>query len=313
MFKLGIHKKQQLRSTQLDGFVNRRKFIAVDLYDCIDDLPVSDIDYVQERILRWLRVHNGVLKCTYNQRFKDFDRLSLSAIVANFPLQKELRVHDIGVSDGRTSCTFYEHLTRLYREQLQFIASDYKPYLYVLKRTQSRNRLIIDDKQNVLQIIVPPFVFNEGRPERLLPYPVNALVRRLLTPLLTQPLLRDYRAGSPNIQRRQLHLVCGLMQQYIRTRANVRFEEYDVLSGPTEQAHILRAMNIFNHTYFTEVQLRRAIDNVVRSLTIGGLFITGSNNEQRTPVDGAIYRRTDQGFESVHISGKGSHIDCLLP
>ena len=97
-----------------------------------------------------------------------FDLFSLSAIAANFSTEQDIRIHDIGVSDGRTSCGFFDHLNHLYGERLVFLASDYAPYLYVLKRTHSTNRLIIDDQQHVLQIIItPPFVFIVGRPERI--------------------------------------------------------------------------------------------------------------------------------------------------
>lgn len=78
MFKLGIFKKEQLTPDHLEGFVNSRKFIALDLYNSLDGLPLAEIDKIQERMLRRFRVHNGVLKYTYAGRFDDFDRLSIS-------------------------------------------------------------------------------------------------------------------------------------------------------------------------------------------------------------------------------------------
>jgi hypothetical protein len=196
MFKLGIFKNEQLTPDHLQGFVNSRKFIALDLYNSLDGLPPAEIDEIQERMLRWFRVHNGVLKCTYARRFDDFDRLSVSAIATHLPTSQIIRVHDIGVSDGRTSCDLYDHLNRLYGGRLDFLASDYAPYLYVLKRTHSRNRLVVDDQQHVLQIVTPPFVFiTVGRRERITPYPLNFLIRQLVTVLYARPLLERYKAG----------------------------------------------------------------------------------------------------------------------
>src|SRR5271167_4241166 len=108
-------------------------------------------------MLRWFRLRNGVQKRTYSRRFEDFDRLAFSVIAAHFSTAQNIRVHDIGASDGRASCGLYEHLNHLYGDRLRFLASDYAPYLYVLKRAQGASRLIIDDQQQVLQIITPPF------------------------------------------------------------------------------------------------------------------------------------------------------------
>src|ERR1700733_8138711 len=236
MFKLGIFKSEQLTPDHLQGFVNSRKFIALDLFNSLDGLPPAEIDAIQERMLRWFRVHNGVLKCTYARRFEDFDRLSSSAISAHFSTNQIIRVHDIGVSDGRTSCDLYDHLNRLYGGRLDFLASDYAPYLYVLKRTHGRNRLIVDDQQHVLQIVTPPFVFIEvGWRERIMPYPLNFLIRHLVTVLYARPLLKRYKAVRPGVQRTRIELFGRACRAYMREHTNFRFEAYDVFSPSTER------------------------------------------------------------------------------
>jgi SAM-dependent methyltransferase len=312
MFKLGIFKKEQLTPDHLEGFVNSRKFIALDLYNSLDDLPQAEMDKIQERMLRWFRVQNGVLKCTYARRFHDFDLLCLSAISISFSTGQDIRVHDIGVSDGRTSCSLYDHLNHVYGERLDFLASDYAPYLYVLKRTHSTSRLIIDDQQHVLQIITPPFVFIVGRPERITPYPLNPLIRHLVTALYARPLLEDYKAGCPDIERTRLELLCRACRAYISKQDKFRFDTYDILSCPTERFDIIRAMNILNASYFPEAQLRKAVENIVQSLREGGLFITGSNMEQGTIVNGGIYKKRKNRLERIEISGKGSAVDALI-
>ncbi|MGB8782036.1 MAG: hypothetical protein WCD02_02885 [Terriglobales bacterium] len=286
MFKLGLFKKEQLTPANLAGFPNSHKFIALDLYNALDDLPCAEIDQIQERMLHWFRLQNGVLKRTHARRFVEFDRLSLSAIAANFSSGQNLRVHDIGASDGRTSCGLYEHLNQRYGQRLDFLSSDYAPYLYVLKRAQSTSRLIIDDEQHVLQIITPPFVFTVVRAESRRLYPLNYLIRLLVTAIYARPLLKSYKSGYPT--------------------------SYDVLSGPTECFDIIRAMNLLNYGYFPEAQLRNAVENIIQSLSEGGLFITGSNMEQGSIVDGAIYKKTKNGMERVEISGKGSKVDALI-
>jgi SAM-dependent methyltransferase len=312
MFKLGVFKKEQLTPKSLEGFVNSRKFIALDLYNSLDDLSKVEIDKIQERMLLPFGIHNGVLKWTHARRFDDFDLLCLSAIAASFSTGQDIRVHDIGVSDGRTSCGLYGHLSHLYGERLDFLASDYAPYLYVLKRTHSTNRLIVDDRQNVLQIITPPFVFIVSRPEKMMPYPLNFLIRRLVTALYSRPLLEGYKAGRPDIERTRLQLICRECCGYISKQNNFRFDAYDVLSGPRECFDIIRAINVLNCCYFPKSQLRKALENIAQSLREGGLFITGSNMKPGTVVNGGIYKKTKDCLERIAISGEGSQVDALI-
>jgi DNA integrity scanning protein DisA with diadenylate cyclase activity len=71
-------------------------------------------------------------------------------------------------------------------------------------------------------------------------------------------------------------------------------------------------MNILNASYFPEAQLRKAVENIVQSLREGGLFITGSNMEQGTIVNGGIYKKRKNRLERIEISGKGSAVDALI-
>jgi hypothetical protein len=208
MFKLGISRKEQLTPGKLNGYINSRKFIALDLYDDLDDLPQANRDSIQERILSRFSVQSGILKYTHARRFDDFDNLSLCAITANFTAYQDILVHDVGVSDGRTSCGLYEQLNRLYGPRLVFQASDNAPYLFVLRRGRSTRRVIVDDKGHLLQIITPPFVFIVVRPESKKLYPLNHLMRYLATTFYARPLLEAHRAGAPGIERTRVDLLC---------------------------------------------------------------------------------------------------------
>ena len=71
-------------------------------------------------------------------------------------------------------------------------------------------------------------------------------------------------------------------------------------------------MNVLNCAYFSEVQLRKSIENIAQSLSEGGLFITGSNIQQGSIVNGGIYKKTKNRLEMIDISGKGSPVDALI-
>ena len=51
---------------------------------------------------------------------------------------------------------------------------------------------------------------------------------------------------------------------------------------------------------------------VVLVAVAGGFFVVGANQDRGTTVNGAVYRRTPEGFERVLFHGAGSEIDTLI-
>jgi len=306
MFRFGIHSREQLTPAKLEGFIKGRKLIALDLYSALDEWTPAERNKLQERMLSQFSLHNRTFKYTITRRFPDFDRLAVSEIASRFPAGQPVRVHDIAVSDGRTSYDFYTELSRLYRDRLAFVASDYAPYVYVLKRTHSARRIVIDDDAHILQVTTPPFVFNTVRFESVWLYPVNHIVRQLVVRLYARPLLSAYQSGEPDVKRRRIDLLCPEYRSCVEKTVNCRFESYDILSGPTEQFDVIRAMNVLNQSYFSRAQLQRGVANIVRSLNDNGLFIAGSNTKQGTVVNGGVFRKSGDSLVTVATSGEGS-------
>jgi hypothetical protein len=54
------------------------------------------------------------------------------------------------------------------------------------------------------------------------------------------------------------------------------------------------------------------VENIILSLNEGGLFITGSNMEQGTIVNGSIYKKVRGRMEKLEKSGTGSQVDALI-
>jgi SAM-dependent methyltransferase len=312
MFKFGIHKKEQLTPEHLDGFLNSRKFIALDLYNSLDEYPPGDRDRIQERMLCKFSNKNGTFRYTHARRFEDFDRLAVKCIRSVCPPDQAIRVHDVGASDGRTSCDFYETLSAIYTAQLRFVASDYAPFYYVVRRKHDARRLIVDERDNVLQIVTPPFVFNVVHPENKIFYPVNQVIRYLVNLSYVRSLLRAYKSGDANVERTRIDLLCSECRANCASKDNFRFVSYDIFSRPTDHFDVIRAMNVLNLVYFSHENLKKAIANIIVSLNEGGLLITGSNLEAGTVVNGGIYKKSGYRLEKVAISGSGSQVDDLI-
>jgi len=312
MFKFGIHKREQLTPDHLEGFFRARKFIALDLYNALDDYPPGDRDRIQGRMLRRFSNQNGTFKNTYVRRFEDFDILAANSVRSAFPANREIRVHDIGASDGRTSCAFYDTLSGIYGPRLKFVASDYAPFLYVVRRKNSTRRVIVDERENILQIITPPFVFNVIHPEKKLLYPFNHFIRYFVNRRYARPLMLAYKAGERDVERSRVDLLCYECRANCASKDNFRFISYDIFSPPTERFDVIRAMNVLNLIYFSREDLMKAVTNIFLSLEEGGLFITGSNLEAGTRVNGGIYKKSGGRLEKLEGSGNGSQVDDLI-
>ena len=305
MLKVGIFKPAQLTPRGVDSVMGRRKFIAVDLYSSVraDD---PNCRYLEERTLERFAVANGTFKYTTARRFDEFDRKVLNVIERRFlptAQQQPLRVHDVGVSDGRTSLAFYEALTRLYEGHIDFTASDMTSFVWAVSRPGSRNRIILDDRGQLLQIIAPPFVFSTVRPESTLLYPLNAVIRHLLTVLYARPLQHALKNDAA-LSRRKIPLICRECMAFME-RGGFSFIDHDLLAPQEGRFHIVRVMNLLNVSYFTNEELSRALENIFASLEDGGLFITGSNFESGTEVNGAVYRKEKGKAHKLLESGSG--------
>jgi len=312
MFKFGIHRKEQLTPDHLDGFFRSRKFIALDLYNALDNYSPQDRDRIQERMLCRFSNENGTFRYTHARRFEDFDTLAVTSVRSAFPPDRQIRVHDVGASDGRTSCDFYDILTGIYGPRLKFVASDYASFLYVVRQKNSTRRVIVDEQENVLQIITPPFVFNVVHSENKLLYPLNHFIHYFVNRWYVRPLVRAYKAGDVDVERTRVDLLCCECRANCASKDNFRFITYDIFSRPTEHFDVIRAMNVLNLVYFSREDLMKAIANIIASLDEGGLFITGSNLEAGTNVNGGVYKKSGGSLEKLEASGNGSQVDNLI-
>jgi hypothetical protein len=104
------------------------------------------------------------------------------------------------------------------------------------------------------------------RPRSELRYYLNP-VMHLAAFFYERPLLKSYQRGSPDLERRRLELLCQQCRAVVREQRNFRFGSYDMLSGPTERFDVIRAMNVLNHSYFSEAQLTKALEHFFCSLT----------------------------------------------
>src|ERR1700674_699891 len=100
----------------------------------------------EEAILSQLAVSNGAFKRTSRKRLEEFDEATMEALRAIPGLCERSIVHDMAVSDGRTSCEFFSKLSLEFRDALEFYATDLCLKVTKLRERGRRTTVVIDDR-----------------------------------------------------------------------------------------------------------------------------------------------------------------------
>lgn len=313
MLKLGVCRAEDLDLRRLSTFLGRNKFVAATLYRDLAASDRPDRDELLERILFRFPTRNASLKRTQSARFEAFDAAFLERFRAEREPGRRYRVHDAGVSDGRTAVDFFRRLAAVPGLDFEFVASDYAPEATAVEDERSRLALVVDPPTGeLLQVVWPPFVFNVPKGESPLFYPVNHLVRLWLLARRVPALVARWRAGGEGVRVSTLRLLHPSVLALEASDPRFRFERHDLLAPAPRRYDLVRAMNVLNRSYFSEADLARAVGHVADSLDPGGWFLVGSNQDRGSTVNGGVYRRTARGFERVLASGHGSEIDAIV-
>ena len=308
MIKTGIYDISQLAgSPRLKSLFGRDRVISVTLYDQILDLPNADA--LSERTLLYFSDERGVYKRTYAHRFEQFDSQLLLLMAEEFNPQDPLILADVAVSDGRTACDLFERLAPHF-PRIAHYASDYGPRILVLR--EGRLTVTLSRNNRILETVWPPFVFSAMTPENPLYYPLNQAIRFFVKRLLADPLRAKYLAGQ--IKASELQLFSMRALNLSRKEGRFHLGEQNILEPLTtpEPAHIIRAMNVLNASYFGPSDMNQILGNFHNALRLGGWLVTGTNEDADSIVHGGIYQKTATGFEKVWQSGNGPVAEPLI-
>jgi hypothetical protein len=301
MLRTGIYQLAQIQQgDSLKDCYGLERPISLTLYDQIQTL--ENPQEWSERILKFSTNERGAYKRTYSDRFEAFDYEANKLIQSSFASDSLLRLHDLGVSDGRTACDYYQKLATIY-PQLEYLASDYDSQVQVYE--QGKYRLTFSEQGIPLELVAPPFVFSLVKPVSWKRYPLYRLVLAYYTKRCLPDLLRES-AANPE-KRHKISLFGYPAQQLAATKTNFHLLTYNILDPFTHAAglHVVRAMNVLNRSYFNESERQQVIGNIHASLLEGGLLVSGSNQEADSPVDGGVYRRTARSFQAIESFGAG--------
>jgi hypothetical protein len=313
MLKFGIWDAASLIRAARAGALSQRRFLAATLYPAIARTDDPERERLLELILARFPTRNASLKRTESRRFHAFDRDVARVLAERFgDVEGVLEIHDVAVSDGRTSVDFFQLLeSTCGLRSFHLTASDYAPDVLAVDAGGPLTVVLDPRTEDLIQVIRPPFVFNVPEGESPWHYPVNRLVLRFLRFRDVPRLVARWKAGDPDVRTQHIWLLHPRCAALAESDPRFAFERYDLLSSPARKSHVVRAMNVLNPSYFSEEDLARMLQHVFEGLVEGGLFVTGSNQGADSVVDGAVYERTERGFRRILASGSGSPVDRI--
>jgi hypothetical protein len=306
MLKTGIYSVDQLNDPKnfKTIFGNDKKF-SITLYpEIVNDPKKSDL---AEQILLNFTDDRGAFKRTYANRFEEFDAAVLKEIQSRFSSHDPLIFHDAAISDGRTACDFFEKLEPHF-PSLEYYASDYDPYIYVIE--EGRTKIVVNRDNKALEVIFPPFVFNCMREPRR--YPLNQFIKYVLNKTFVRSILMKCQNDSTKSKEYTLFSPKTLRMSDQNPKFHlIRHNLLD--SSPIPQPiTIFRAMNILNAGYFSSNEFKILIRHIFNSLSDNGLFITGSNQDSNTTVHGGVFQKNKGKLQKIWQSGNGSTVEDII-
>jgi hypothetical protein len=108
------------------------------------------------------------------------------------------------------------------------------------------------------------------------------------------------------VKAKELLLFAPCALRLARKDSRYTLGQHDLLQPFRSRYHVIRAMNVLNPSYFSDEEFSRVLKYIYEGLLSNGLFITGSNHEAGSPVNGGLYKKTSEGFERIWQSGNGS-------
>lgn len=246
------------------------------------------------KIIRRIRLANGSYKTTQVGRFGEVDDYLTQLLQKG----KKYRIHDVAASDGITSTELIRKLQAI-PIGFDFLISD--KYSRIFYRERYGCIEYLDSDGITLRSSVWGIMADKGQAWKF-------ALTKLLGILLAQVKLFE---GAP---KKEILLLNPVTLQFME-KESVTFIDYDIFdqSPPKEEGFdIIRAMNILNLTYFSEVALVTALRNILSSLKENGLFIVGRTNTRTNQNHATIYRKENNRMLPLRSFHTGSEIDHLV-
>ena len=261
---------------------------------------------VERAFFAGLLLRNGVYKTTEPNRMESV----LPGLVehASRLRAQPLRTLDVACSSGVTTVELHRALSAAGLAP-ETLGTDLALDADYVER-EGESAMLFDSAGRLLQVEIGNWASPwRWRPRDRAVRPALLARARRLVAREQDLFLRARHEATPGLRSTRLALLASSAMQAI----NVRFEEEDILAprnmGPF---HIIRAANILNRAYFSEVMLVRMLDALRARLAEGGLMLVLRTHGSPPVQHGTLVRRNGVRLEIVTRMGEGSEIEALL-
>ncbi len=312
MLKLGITKLDQLTSASLPRHRQVSGALLLALEER-EDLPRRD--ELRQEIIRRLVLKNKTGKTTWEGRFADLDTWLCERLLKAYP--EQLRVLDIGASDGTTSLELFGKLSA--HGNLTYLSSDLNRDIWVSAGSLWQD--VIDDDGKLIQTTLGPLVvpITDGvhiNPLLLLNRAVFLYCNAFRKDMRHRIAETDPNGGKSAAR---FSLLAPKVQDLAATDSRFRFEKLDAfeIDGP-ERFEFVRAMNVLNLDKdgfgFSQSQIARAVAGIKAALVEEGRLLVGRS---RPVGDGfehnaSLFLRSGTRLVREQRFGDGSEIEDLI-
>ena len=297
-----MYKMEQLLKNKLTDSFGKDRNISLYLYKLAGKLDSLDSDKISETILNRFNSNSNAIKRTYRNRCDTFDDISLSIIKQESFI--DFSIHDMAISDGRASVYLLKLLNNNF-SNFAYGGSDLAVRYNLFKpKKDSIEYFVTDEDGRIIEITSPPFVWNFARQEGVFYFINNFLknkAKRRFSALSKLSLLKE-----------EILLADQEFLTLVNSSVNFKLFNHDLMQTIDSTYSVARVMNILHFGYFDSATLTAIIGEIYSSVCMGGLFIEGSNENAGSPVEGAIYRKTEKGFDLILCPEKQSRIIELV-
>ncbi|HTM89368.1 MAG TPA: hypothetical protein VL155_14280 [Terriglobales bacterium] len=284
---------------------------AFSLREVVESLQSADGHLpreVEERFFAFLRLHNGTAKTTYPHRLDEVNGAAASLL----PPWRPLQLLDVGVSSGVSTLEWIESLERSGVE-LHMTAMDLM-VRGILIGFGHGVEILADARGRALLInIRGSWIPNPAGRRNLLRYFAVILALRLWLRLFWPRVMRSVEGNLPS----RWFTTCWvpLLHSALVNHPGVSIQEADILGEtmPMAHAHVIRAANILNRSYFSDAQLAMIVRRLRARLPSGGLLIVCRTYEDSGVTAGTIFQLHSTGcFQVAARINNGSEIENLI-
>lgn len=274
-----------------------------------------------EAIMHGVRLNAGIYRTTFQGRFSNVDPAVNEMLATRYPKDQALVIHDWAASDCLTSAEWAASLFGYFPNAV-FTASDLTMFFLEIALPDG-SAFIAERDGALLQFVSPPFVADLNIP-RLPNDPISRMrvlrARRKFAELAPMGRIPEAWLDSDELEVRlsgftvrKLSLIHPEPLALAGRDSRFQIAPHSVFDSLAQPVDVIRAMNIYNLSYFKQPRLVEGGRAVWNSLKPGGLWIVGRTWREDPPATNfSVLEKTVQGFHLVERGGEGSEVEALM-